>query len=103
MVQDVSLSKVVSNRNRLRTYFGATWLNTSPAKLVNHQILFLRKKTVSSSWLVSRVGVGGRLMPSKVDSRPKLGSEVRIRRVDLSVYGIAVASFNVGCVCITRT
>jgi hypothetical protein len=73
-------------------------LNTSPAKLVNHQTLYLQRRTVSSSWLVSRVGVGGRLMPSRVDSRLKLGSEVRIRRVDFGTWNIAVASVNVGCV-----
>ena len=37
-------------------------------------------------------------MPSRVGSRLKLGSEVRIRRVDLFVFGVTVASVNVGCV-----
>ena len=73
------------------TLFSPKQLNTSPAKLVNPQILFLQRKTVSFSWLVSRVGVGGRLMLSRVDSRRKLGSEVRIRRVD--IFGI----WNSGC------
>ena len=35
-------------------------------------------------------------MPSRVDSRRKLGREVRIRRVD--VFVIAVSSVHVGCV-----
>jgi len=41
-------------------------------------------------------------MPSRVDSRLKLGNEVRIRRVDFGIWNIAVASVNVGCVCIAK-
>lgn len=113
MVQGVLLSKVGSSRNRLRTCFDATWvshltlvikiistytlqqLNTSPAKPVNHQTLFSPRKTVSSSWPVSHVGVEDQSMPSRVDSRRKLGREVRTRRVDW-VSAIAVASVYVG-------
>ena len=39
-------------------------------------------------------------MPSRVDSKLKLGNEVRIRRVDFWLWNIAVASVNVGCVCV---
>jgi len=93
MVQDVLLSKVVSSRNRLRTCFGAIWSNTLLAKPVNHQIRFLLKKTVSSSWPVNRVGVGGQLILSRVDSRRKLGREVRIRRVDMGLVGYSSGYF----------
>ena len=66
----------------------------SPAKPVNHQIPFSPRKTVSSSWLVSRVGVGDQSMPSRVDSRRKLEREVRIKRVDLQ-YVVAIACVRV--------
>ena len=94
----VILNKQINNlKNRLSTTKKNKQSNTSPAKLANHQILFSQRKTVSSSWLVNRVGVGGPLMPSRVDSRRKLGSEVRIRRVDF-LRNIAVISVYLGCV-----
>ena len=59
--------------------------NMSPARPANLLTLFSQKKTVSSSWLVSHVGVDGQSMLSRAVSKHKSAREARTRLVDRRV------------------